>query len=817
MSLLPLLVLLAPTCAAAPPPCQEHPTPYRNPEAGFQIAAPATDWILQASGHPGDGSFQLLARPPQGEGRVQLTVRVLPTTEPLGERAYRDALLAQLRTRPQYHAIEAIEDRIADRNAPGVALDGEAGGVRYHFLQYVLVAHGYRYLLECYAPIEEYSRFAELFSHAFPGFTFLPPSEAALEERRLAALAGRCGSEWDWASDWTEAVKRARAGDELILVYARLYPGFEMTDSVLSGPLMDEDLIARVRKHFVPMRLGANTSAPFRDPDRYGLSATTFGQAILVADPQGRILAEDSLLEVATIEGALQRGLEAAGIEYRDAKPSGSGAADQLFRIRSAIRHHDGETALKLLDTVPAAEAGARFDLLRGIALFGMGRAKEAEAWFARVGAESPSSPETLEARFRLGLCAYQRGDRKTAERCWLELAREHPDSRWAWQAAAGLRDTFFQMGLGADLSWKDPKLLAEVGWRPSEPLPLAQARRAEHDALVFLLAAQQPDGSWIGPSSLSRIASKGNDAFTVAFTALAGRALLEHPEREGCKAAARRALAFLVAAHEREKAAPPGVFFMDYSPWSKSASIQFLADCLDQGIGEAAPLRTTLSELVAELATKQRPSGGWSYYLSGSLEGAARPVPQSISFTTAAVVLALQRAQEEGTEVPAVLLRTGLECLAGMRNPNGTFEYMSSSSGEKSARGTGRPGAAGRGPVCALALYRGGRESRQDLRERLDIFLDHLDELARERGKGLMHAGRQAQGSHYLLFDYATAAETIAELPEEQREHYRKPLMAAILGARNRDGSFTDNPITGPSAGAALALSAFAFLRPLP
>ena len=63
----------------------------------------------------------------------------------------------------------------------------------------------------------------------------------------------------------------------------------------------------------------------------------------------------------------------------------------------------------------------------------------------------------------------------------------------------------------------------------------------------------------------------------------------------------------------------------------------------------------------------------------------------------------------------------------------------------------------------------------------------------------------------------YATAAEAVALLPEKERARYRGPLLESILQARNADGSFSGNPITGPAAGTALALIAFEALRPLP
>jgi hypothetical protein len=131
----------------------------------------------------------------------------------------------------------------------------------------------------------------------------------------------------------------------------------------------------------------------------------------------------------------------------------------------------------------------------------------------------------------------------------------------------------------------------------------------------------------------------------------------------------------------------------------------------------------------------------------------------------------------------------------------------------------TSPAGGAGRGPLCALALLRAGREDRGALKRRLEIFAEHAATLGAERGKGLMHTGADAQGSHYILYDWATAAEAAAELPPEEAARYRRVIVDQLLACRTDDGAFLDNPILGRDLGAALALRAFAFLpgRPEP
>ena len=216
-------------------------------------------------------------------------------------------------------------------------------------------------------------------------------------------------------------------------------------------------------------------------------------------------------------------------------------------------------------------------------------------------------------------------------------------------------------------------------------------------------------------------------------------------------------------------------------------------------------------------LAERQKANGGWSYYLSPTLSGSAKPSGQAISFTTATVVLALQRAAASEVALPSGMLDAGLRSLEQMRESNGVFSYFLEADGSQ-ARRTGIPGAAGRGPMCCLPLVQAQREDLDALRIRLKLFTENLPELAREQGKVLMHAGADTQGSHYLLYDYAMTALAIRALPAAEQKSLRAPVLDVLLAARCADGSYVDNPQIGRHAGTALALLAFDALEvPLP
>jgi hypothetical protein len=244
----------------------------------------------------------------------------------------------------------------------------------------------------------------------------------------------------------------------------------------------------------------------------------------------------------------------------------------------------------------------------------------------------------------------------------------------------------------------------------------------------------------------------------------------------------------------------------MDYAPWSHAYLVSFLADCSELRIGERELLRTSAEGLIAELWAKQKDDGGWSYYVTSDLSDAdASPTP-AISFTTAAVLLSLQRAVEAGFEVDKEKLERGLALLASMRDEDGSFEYMAL---PKEMRRKDSIGAIGRGPLCTHVLARAERAEPEEVRSAIAAFVANHALLDHERGKALMHCGPEGLGSHYVLFDYATAAAALATLPGKESRPLRDAMLEGLLAGRSEEGSFRDNPLLGWDCGTGLALQA--------
>ncbi len=76
--------------------------------------------------------------------------------------------------------------------------------------------------------------------------------------------------------------------------------------------------------------------------------------------------------------------------------------------------------------------------------------------------------------------------------------------------------------------------------------------------------------------------------------------------------------------------------------------------------------------------------------------------------------------------------------------------------------------------------------------------------------GKDTCHTGPEGQGAHYLFFDWAFAADAVAQLPHNRQQSYRRAVLQDILDVRDADGAYGDMPALGRAYGTAMALAAF-------
>jgi len=328
------------------------------------------------------------------------------------------------------------------------------------------------------------------------------------------ALARKCDSEIPWIRDGVEladgtpkppepgaakraelleqAKKAAREKNRLILWYCPRIPGTHM----YRAPVLDHyakvvfftdpGVVDLIRSKFVPLRMSCDEtvagSVGLRKPD-------FIEPGFLFLTPEGRVV--HTMDRIRTFNADWLRAALIAVLRRNDAYNAPAGES-----VEDLIRGGDDEKALERATPDQKAQifrhAGRYRDVLglscaalqKGRALLALG-----DLDGARRALDADDSPESLYHRAAIA---------QNPDAIWKQLLERHPESCWAWRAAAqkALDPDGLPRGpmshLFEDFSAAPPKgLVSTTG------VAAATAEAASRRALDFLLRAQRDDGSW--------------------------------------------------------------------------------------------------------------------------------------------------------------------------------------------------------------------------------------------------------------------------------------------------------------------------------
>jgi hypothetical protein len=603
------------------------------------------------------------------------------------------------------------------------------------------------------------------------------------------ALGGSEPEKIRWAKDWNEASARAREERKPILVHAFFQGPLVWSEETAGDDFSIAEVVALLNERYVPLKVGPGVAVPFSDPKLYGMGAYTFGRALLVVTPEGRVLRDRYGPAWEVLVEGLTADLDLAG-------PPTPDEGEPLEKARALLRHGDLDFAL---DTVkPVQSAAAQHLVARMHALRRDGeRALAAIAAAKRLPGFEKIAGDVLYDEVLILLKA---GKPRESRACAVAFAKERPDDPRRAELENFVKELDAFPLPPESLRWSRPSVVASMRAIASAPLPPAQAARAAADGADWLVRTQQADGSWAGPTQYGADLDPALDPLAVATAALALRALTTQIERSGAEAAVEKTAHWLAQVVRQRHATPFIKGPLDYTAWAWGAVVGSLARASDGNSKRREELAPALATAIEELVKCRDPDGGWSYLTAEGLLASPRQTA-SMSFTTAFALHALLDARDAELAVPDGALEGGIARLVQCRGEDGAFGYLAASDPL-------RDGAALRGPQCAHALMRAS-VGEADLRAALDRFREILPRLVHERGHTLMHCGPQAEGSHWILFDLWTAAAATRELSAADRAPWRSLLLPEILAARRIDGSFCDMPLLGPACGTAQALLA--------
>lgn len=346
----------------------------------------------------------------------------------------------------------------------------------------------------------------------------------------------------------------------------------------------------------------------------------------------------------------------------------------------------------------------------------------------------------------------------------WREIVKKHPDTRWAWRAAANLvagADTLADGPMAHH--FEDFTAIAVDGSPTSTRVQATDAKAAAAGAVKFLLRTQNSRGAWGDSRYVYCDTPKILPNVTVAITALAALALLEWGGNEAAVARAEKFLADEANVNRGE----------NEDCYADAYRLLYFAKKKDV---------KRMNAIIAKVESRQTKSGWWAHEYPNT-------------FATAAVVHGLSAARAAGADVPDAMLKRAADALAKTRADGGRQPYMT-------GRASSEKNSMARTPMCELALYECGRVPIEDVSKGIEAYFRNLDRLEAVRVCDF-HADEELGGFFYFhgVFHTTEAAVVVKDAKQLRR------LREQVLRLPEMDGSFIDSHELGKSYGTAMAL----------
>ncbi|MEM7307004.1 MAG: prenyltransferase/squalene oxidase repeat-containing protein [Planctomycetota bacterium] len=345
------------------------------------------------------------------------------------------------------------------------------------------------------------------------------------------------------------------------------------------------------------------------------------------------------------------------------------------------------------------------------------------------------------------------------------------------------------------------PLSVAAAATQEAAPTKASQAEEALTAAVRWLVENQQADGSWgshHSPRPIEVLASVpgSQNAFRVATTGLVTAALQESPLAgdDGLRAA-NRGIDFLLEAYDVKRQSG----LEHYNVWSFGYALQCFGERLlaQPDDARAERIRAAAEHLIDKLDTYQTLDGGWGYL---SLDMPTfKPSDTSMSFTTASILVGIERVRRAGVEVPEPLVARAVDHVKRSRLPDGAFLYGEYLKYRPRAGINQRKGSACRNPLChyALELF-GEKPPKEDtqLESLRDLLVRHAGFQRAAIRRPIPHESWYAISGYFYLYGHAYAAYVIEEQPAPRQAELWPLLVDAVLVCRQPDGSFWDYPL---------------------
>ncbi len=366
------------------------------------------------------------------------------------------------------------------------------------------------------------------------------------------------------------------------------------------------------------------------------------------------------------------------------------------------------------------------------------------------------------------------------------------------------------------------PSPLATTGPKPKPVEAVAPERidRAVEAGVNFLVARQNPNGSWGSAQNTKGLniyapVPGAHHAFRAAVTSLCIATLIESDDQSPeVTAALDRAEKWMFEHLPKLRRATPDAL---YNNWGHAYGLHGLVRMLRRKTDDEAyqrKVRELIEQQIGMLDRYECVDGGWCYYdfqFQTKKTGGS-----SISFVTAAVLVAMADARAAGIEIPQRLVDRATASIRRQRMPDFAYAY-----GEylkmNPMHGVNRPGGSlGRSQACNLATRLWGDPLVTD-----DVINTWLDRLFARNGwldigrkRPIPHESWFAVAGYFFYFGHYYAGRCIELLPKEDRASHQDQLAHVILDLQENDGSWWDYPFYDYHQQYGTALAVMSLLR---
>jgi len=350
------------------------------------------------------------------------------------------------------------------------------------------------------------------------------------------------------------------------------------------------------------------------------------------------------------------------------------------------------------------------------------------------------------------------------------------------------------------------PLLCAAAALPQEKQAPAPELRATDVPAVIdaavaWLVESQAADGSWgshHSPRPIEVLASipGSQEAFRVATTALCVSALQECPRAgEAGAKAVEKAIDWLLANYNVKRQSG----LEHYNVWSFGYTLQAFGERLaaQPEHPRAAEMRAACEHLVAKLGLYQTLDGGWGYL---SLRGVAtfQPSDTSMSFTTATILVGLDRARAAGVKLPERMIARAVDHVRRSRLADGAFLYGEYLKYLPRHGINQRKGSACRNPLCHYALDLFGEEPAADayVESLRDLLVRHASFQRAAVRRPMPHESWYAVSGYFYLYGHAYAAYVLEGRPQAEQRTLWPILVEAVMYCHQPDGSFWDYPL---------------------